>query len=167
MVLIGSHTTCIDALASNDSGAPEPPSRYRPDDDAFARGGSRPPQQNGMHEPDEEFDHVRKLLAAAQIMALVSIFIGGIVLSGAAVVVAIIGYRRTLKTLNERRGDVRWEALKRLGLAALAMAAIAFALNGIALALLYPSLIETLNSSEYSSLFSQAPQQGSSDSFWG
>lgn len=110
---------------------------------------------------------MRQLVSAAKIMALVSLVIGGVILSSASIIVAVVAYRRILQSSNLDDG-MRLSDLKRSAIAAIVVSVLALALNTAALAVIYPMVIEMLESGDYASLWgSSAPSTGSGGSFWG
>lgn len=144
---------------------PEPPKRYDPDDHL----GSTSPEQ--PHGPDgaSEIDSARRLVGISQIMAIASFLIGGIVLSGAALAVATVGYRKTAAApQGAADGEAYRRAVRRAALAAIAIAAVALAVNVVALIYVYPLVMEALQSGDLNALYGNpAPGPSSSASFWG
>ena len=142
---------------------PEPPSRYNAD--------QPPMRSNGPMRIDEDsgIRSVRRLVTIAQIMALVSLLIGGVLLGSAALVTAVVAMRKT-KAIPCAPDDYAWMALKRSAKIAIVIAVLALAANVAALVFIYPMVMDSIQSGEYSSLFSGAPQTqspGSGTSTWG
>lgn len=150
---------------------PEPPSNYNPHDPI--RYGGTMPKKNST--PNGDIDRVRRYLSAAQIMALISLVVGGVILSGVAIIFAVIGYRRTRafeyeSVSNGEISSSMTARLKRMANMSIALSVMAFALNLIALVLLYPMMIEFLQSSGYVSLSEDASLLNggaSGNSTWG
>ena len=128
-----------------------------------------------MSAPSLEFAHALKLARIAQIMALVSLVIGGVLLATAAVVVAVISYRRSSTLIdgsNFRMDTLALQALKRTAVIAIVMGVLALGVNAIALAMIYPTMMEMLQTGDYATLFGDmqtdgASSAGTSGSFWG
>ena len=116
-----------------------------------------------------ELESARNLNMAARIVAIVSLFLGGVIASTVAVVLAAVSYRK-ITTLREHiQDEATNEALKRSGIGAIVVSVIALALNAISLALLMPTIVYIVQTGDYSSLFGSAvpvPQTGTS-STWG
>ena len=144
---------------------PEPPARY----DANSVPPVKPERPIGSDEM-LEYRSARNLVTAAQIMALVSLLIGGVVLSAASMVVAIAASRKIKQTEPLHENQMLWQALKRASTIAIVMAVLALAANVVALIVIYPMVVDAIQSGEYASLFSGAPQTQSpstNTSTWG
>ena len=149
-------------------GRPEPPSRWVPPDGLPQQnsGGDwppMPPQGAGpvMQGPggSDGLARARSYIRASQIMAIVSLFIGGVFLSTAAVIVALMG-KRMIGAANEGVAadqNVR-AAMLRAAKMALVMSLLALALNAISLVLLYPVLMEAMQTGDLSGVFPFASQ---------
>ena len=150
--------------------APEPPSRY----DGGAR-FSAPPDGSSNGTPGDgrnsQFDSTRRLVTASKIMAVVSLIIGGVLLSGAAFAVAISAFLRTRRMADDRREvHLPWHALKRSAVISVVISAFALVVNIVALVVFYPIAMDALQSGDYASLFANAPQSqplGNGTSTWG
>ena len=149
----------------NIQSAPEPPTRYD--------SNSMPPMpQNGStHDSGyAEFASARRLVTAALVMALVSLVIGGVLLGTVSVIVAIIAFGKVRSNMLEDNGNQAWAALKRSATISIVVAVLALAANIAALIVIYPMVIEALQSGEYTSLLSGSAQTlntGSNSSTWG
>ena len=152
------------------TGAPEPPASYRP-----GPSGQQPLPGGFGQQPNEELEKARKMTRAAQIMALVSLLIGGVLLGTVALVTAVIAYRKTSGLVSANQANLPPEiafALKRSAVAAIVVSVLALALNAIALAMIYPTLVEVMQTGDYGTLFGSGQQaspstSGSGSSFWG
>ena len=99
------------------------------------------------------FGEARKFITAAEIMSIVSLIVGGVVLSGASLVVAILGYRKLSAIAANHREDAQARTIVlRPGIIAIGMAALALGLNAAALMALYPMIMSALQSGDYTSL---------------
>ena len=128
-----------------------------------------PPQGAGpvMQGPggSDGLARARSYIRASQIMAIVSLFIGGVLLSTAAVIVALMAMRMVDAT-NEgvvAAQNVR-AAMQRAARMALIMSLLALALNAISLVLLYPVLMEAMQTGDLRGLcpFASQPQETAS-----
>ena len=152
-------------------GRPEPPSGYRGETGQVGL----PHFETTERVPDDlaEFQSARRMVTAAQIMALVSLFIGGAVLSIAALVVSIVSYVKATRGLRSAsdEGLPHWQTAKRLALVAIVASAFALTANIVTLIVFYPTLVEMLQSGDYSTMLesgsSSQPNAGSSSSIWG
>jgi len=120
-----------------------------------------------------EFLNARRMVVAAQVMAAVSLIIGGVVLSSAAFIVAVIGYRQVSKKLASAGPSVdkRWLLLKRSATVAIVAAIAALVFNAVVLIVVFPELVQMLQSGEYWSYLNggeaRHAQPGSTSSVWG
>lgn len=139
------------------------------------QGSANIPPQNPAPMPPTlpmQLVSARKYVTAAQICAIVSLFIGGILLSSVSVVVAIIAYRKLADYARSASiDDLHRKILVRPGLIAIAMCVFALALNVVSIIALYPYIEQIMQTGDYSSLFGtgggQAPNAGSATSTWG
>ena len=114
------------------------------------------------------FESGRKYQTAAQICAIVSLFIGGILLSCVAIVLAVIGYRKYIQIQPNGDSQQFKMALMRSGKIAIGMCAIALVLNVISFVALYPLVMEMMQTGDLS-IFGIQPSApaGSGTSTWG
>ena len=100
-----------------------------------------------------EFSQCRKYITASQICAVVSLFIGGVLLSSVAVVLAILGYRRlsAFTSAHAQPTDTR-NTVKRLGVIAIVMSVLALVINTVALILFYPLVMQAIQYGDLSGL---------------
>ena len=182
--------------ADSRSGAPEPPSSYRGHRDAdlpFAPDGDAPwhPEsahdqrdpgqlpygsashvQPGNQSPNSAGLSVQRFINAAQIMALVSLIIGGVVLSSAAVITAFVGLRKASALAGESNANEgerdQAQRIRRAAFVGLVMSVLALALNVVALILFYPQFLEAMQNGGYGMLFGGGQAAtGGSESIWG
>ncbi len=116
-----------------------------------------------------DFESARRLITYSQIAAIVSFFIGGIILSSASLVCAFIANRKLAKIAASRSSapDVQ-AALMKLGVMALVLAGAALIINIIALVFLYPMVFDAMQSGNVNSLFGgTASSGGAGSSTWG
>ena len=136
-----------------------------------------------MNLSDEEYQSLAKSLgrtsAISIIAAAVSMFFGGVILSGFSVIVAGVafyGARRIVKSTNMEKASPAFtndylRAYSRLK-ATLLAAVLALALNVASLAYIWPRVqdyLETGDSSTLNGILGENASEGSSDSsgFWG
>ncbi len=161
-----------DSQETNGS-APEPPAGWNKSEHPFVITSNAPddaktPVRNGEQRigeigitritlNDREavlFGSARKHIIASQIMALVSLVIGGVVLSGAAIFVAYLGYGKLRQLAETHAANVEaYKALVRSGKMAIGMCVVALVLNIIALVMLYSLFSEALRNGDLSAMF--------------
>ena len=156
--------------------APEPPLRYLSNGQPLQTNeDSGPDGRMAVNAPNLEFASVLKLARIAQVMALVSLVIGGVLLAAAAMAVAVISYRRAaaLRAVNGCTANaLALQALKRVTVIAVVMSILALGVNAIAFAMVYPTIVEMMQTGDYASVFGSEqsasdPSTGSGGSFWG
>lgn len=160
------------------SSSPEPPARYAGSNRApyipngtYGAGPEYPPS----YRPDSDSAcKIRNMIAAAQIMALVSFIIGGVILSAAALVVAVFAYRKVTFASAGATGEdasTYWALVKRSATIALVLSGVALAVNAVSLMLFYPMFMQMLQSNDYAWLFGEGYSSGngssSTSSIWG
>ena len=137
---------------ANERRSPEPPTRYS--------GNPGPAIQPGGQGPNSaiaEFASARRLVTIAQVMAIVSLLIGGVVLSTAALVVAIMALQKVrAHVYTDAQDQLTWQLLKRSTTIAIVVAVLALAANVAALIVIYPMLMEAIQSGEYTTLLGTA-----------
>ena len=170
---------------NNDNGSPEPPERWKPDTSLPTK---QKTQSATPNDPDVRvgiiasthvelvgpeiavFESARRLVTASQICAIVSFFIGGVLLSSVAVVCAITAFRKLNSiALGKPSEPAMQAALRKAGYLAIVLAAIALVINIVALIVLYPIAMDALQSGSLSSLFGGLSASGGStgNSTWG
>ena len=158
---------------------PEPPVGWRPN------GVQNPiPSKNPMNQQHqvrigsvvftigsddaEEFRSARNLNIAAQIVALVSLIIGGVFASSVALVLAIMSYRKFSGIAEHMQAEDAIKALKRAGMLAIVMSCVALALNVVSLIVLMPMVMQIVQTGDYSALFGNGVVgSGSTSTTWG
>ena len=152
------------------NGKPEPPLNYRPGTErpisVLPDAGSNAPYASG------EYQSARRMTTAALVMALVSLVIGGVVLSTAALVVAVLGYRKVAGALALANGEqALWLQVRKSAVIAIVVSLISLTANAVALAIIYPAFIQAMESGNYASVFGDvSPGQAagsSTSSIWG
>lgn len=100
------------------------------------------------------FNKAKKLSTAAMICALVSLFIGGVLLSTAGLVCGIIAYR-TIKPQMEGSGDGKSLALmmRRSVVLGIAFSCVSLGLNAFAVWQMFPQVMDAINSGSLDSLY--------------
>ena len=119
-------------------------------------------------EQTAEFNSARKLTTISQIMAIVSLFIGGILLSAAAIVVAFVARGRMQRVASQCTPEVQ-AAIMRSTIVPIGFCLLAFALNIASLILLYPMVMEMLQNGSFQDLFpfgGSTSGGSSAGSFW-
>lgn len=107
-----------------------------------------------------DFSSARRLITIAQITALVSLLFGGVVLSAASIVVAIVGYRKlSLIASNYPHEPALQGMIRRPGALAIIMSVFALVLNIISLIAVYPLILQALQSGDLSTLFQSSSAQ--------
>lgn len=114
---------------------------------------------------------VQYLLIIAAVLCPISIFFGGVLFSGAAVVCSAIAFAKILK-LSRKEGPLQTLA-KKIWIASiicLCACALIFTLNVIAAIIMYPIILEAVQTGDYSSLGLDSGSSGGSsegnNTFW-
>lgn len=156
-------------VANRQPGMPEPPLRYNAE---HMQQPNHPQTPNPQRIPNAipvnaEYAKVRRMVGIAQIMALVSLLIGGVVLSTAALIVAVIAYSRIRNQLTTNP-DPTWMAVRRAAVIGIVLSVGALVLNAISIIVFYPMLNDMFNSLNVGQMTGAggAPGAGSS-STWG
>ena len=158
-------------MTDNEHRPPEPPQGRDPGREPDDR--SRQTTLNGVPVPSSNMNDLRELKKAqtmvmvASVAGPVSLFIGGVLLSGVGLVCAIIALRK-LNKLIEKRTDVSALAqrLKRSAIVGMAVCGVAFALNAISFYLMMPVVLEMMESGDYAGAVTDAGI-GAAGSTWG
>lgn len=116
------------------------------------------PQNNQIQAPlpqddEKELKRAQNLTIAASILGPISLFFGGVLFSGAGVACGIIALRKILKIT--KKGGALQVAAKRmqtLSIVTLVVCSLAFILNAITIWLLYPIVLEAVQTGDYSAL---------------
>lgn len=118
----------------------------------------------------ETIRKAQNMALAASICGPVSVFVGTVLLSSAGIVCGVIGLRK-VKALADRTDEIGAMAqrVKRSCIIAIIISAIATALNIVYLVVLYPMMLEIIETGDYSSLFdgSSADTGSKHSSTWG
>lgn len=144
---------------------PEPPPGHDPE---------RQTELNGAPVPSSNMNDLRELkksqtmVMVASIAGPVSLFIGGVLLSGVGLVCAIVAFRK-LKKLIAKHTDVSVLAqrLKRSAIVGMAVCGVAFALNAISFYLMMPVVIEMMESGDYTGAMTDVGSGAAGTSTWG
>ena len=171
-------------------GMPEPPLSWKPTENNSAHHQAPAEQKQGAAPStyrigavgdkrvqlsgDEAlaFESARKLVSIAQICAVISLFVGGVVLSTIALVLAIAGYRR-LTQLARGRGDepAMQAALSNPARIAIVLSTVALLFNVVTLVYVYPLVMQAMQSGDVTALLGgsqgTAPSAGGGSSTWG
>lgn len=144
---------------------PEPPPGHDPE---------RQTEFNGAPVPSSNMNDLRELkksqtmVMVASIAGPVSLFIGGVLLSGVGLVCAILAFRK-LKKLIAKHTDVSVLAqrLKRSAIVGMAVCGVAFALNAISFYLMMPVVLEMMESGDYTGAMTDVGSGAAGTSTWG
>lgn len=144
---------------------PEPPPGHDPE---------RQTELNGAPVPSSNMNDLRELkksqtmVMVASIAGPVSLFIGGVLLSGVGLVCAIVAFRK-LKKLIAKHTDVSVLAqrLKRSAIVGMAVCGVAFALNAISFYLMMPVVLEMMESGDYTGAMTDVGSGAAGTSTWG
>ena len=144
---------------------PEPPPGHDPE---------RQTELNGAPVPSSNMNDLRELkksqtmVMVASIAGPVSLFIGGVLLSGVGLVCAILAFRK-LKKLIAKHTDVSVLAqrLKRSAIVGMAVCGVAFALNAISFYLMMPVVLEMMESGDYTGAMTDVGSGAAGTSTWG
>ncbi len=160
--------------------SPEPPVSWKPNG-----AQNQAPQTNDMNLKHQvrigsvmftidnadavEFKSARNYNIAAQIVALVSLIIGGVFASTVALILAIISYRKFSGIAGHMQDESVVRALKRAGMMAIVMSCVALVLNVVSLIILMPMVMQFVQTGDYSALFGNGPLagSGSTSTTWG
>lgn len=119
----------------------------------------------------QAFESARKLMMAAQITAIVSLFLGGIFLSMVSVVLAVVSNSRFRNIASTVAGDEAQTALRRTGTSVIVLSAAALVLNVLSFIFIYPMIMQVVQTGDYSSILGplggNAPSGTSGTSTWG
>ena len=164
------------------SHAPDPPTRWNPGED----GSAEHPGSDAAHDANgtvtgaigkvrfqlkgteiADFRRARSYTMVAQIVALVSLFLGGVLASAVAVGFAIAANGKLAKLAAARPNepDVQ-RALMRSGVIVIVLSAAALLLNAVSIVYLYPYINDILQSGSVGGVPSPAAS-GSGSVTWG
>ncbi|MBC5582916.1 hypothetical protein GS424_008520 [Eggerthella guodeyinii] len=115
-----------------------------------------------------ELKKSQTMVMVASIAGPVSLFIGGVLLSGVGLVCAIVAFRK-LKKLIAKHTDVSVLAqrLKRSAIVGMAVCGVAFALNAISFYLMMPVVLEMMESGDYTGAMTDVGSGAAGTSTWG
>lgn len=144
---------------------PEPPPGHDPE---------RQTELNGAPVPSSNMNDLRELkksqtmVMVASIAGPVSLFIGGVLLSGVGLVCGVVAFRK-LKKLIAKHADVSVLAqrLKRSAIVGMAVCGVAFALNAISFYLMMPVVLEMMESGDYTGAMTDVGSGAAGTSTWG
>lgn len=148
-------------MTEKDHRAPEPPSA--PENNgkpSFPQGPSASGNGSGFQPNANDLKDLKTsqtLVMVASIAGPVSLFIGGVLLSSVGLICAIIGLRK-LSMLSAKQTGVAAMALrfKRSAIIGLVVCAIALILNAISFYLMFPVVLDMVESGDYAGLMSDA-----------
>ena len=181
----------INAHSRTDGASPEPPPSWKspkPDNEQlyvqsdqhdFDQRTESPQPRPSVNMPTslsnadvQLLETARKFISIAQICAIVSLFLGGVVLSSIAVILSFMGMSKLNAYANAHSLDEgARRALRRPGVLAVGMCVFALVFNIMSLIFLYPIVMESLQSGDFTGLFGSgqgsAPSSGAGTSTWG
>lgn len=169
----------------NDDGSPEPPSNWKPEEteqkvnsvreafelsnvETMATVGKTTLKLKGSEITD--FKSGRNYFLAAVIASIASLFFGGIILSGVAIICAIASRGRFNNVASRHAGEPEVQtALARSGNIALAVAISILVLNIIALIVFYPVVADMMQSGDLNLFGGSSTTSGTStgNGTWG
>lgn len=136
----------------------------------YAQGNSWQPQ----HDPKEASDmsRTRSLASIGMILAIVSLVIGGVLLSTVALILGIIGYRTAARYAKTTQGQAQanWSMLQRSARITLILSICTLALNAISMMYLYPIMLDFLEMNGFGDMPIGSGSSGSGStgsSVWG
>lgn len=160
-------------MTDNDQRAPEPPSVSENNGKPGVSRGSNAPGNGPGFQPNandlKDLKTSQTLVMVASIAGPVSLFIGGVLLSTVGLVCAIIGLRK-LSVLSGRQTGIAAMALrfKRSAIIGLVVCGIALILNAISFYLMFPVILDMVESGDYAGLISDTGTGAAgSTSTWG
>ena len=165
----GGDSSRVQSAHDRPDGRPEPPARYRPGEQGPPYVPVNTPAQQASGD-DPELRSTHNIILAATVMAIASLFIGGMLLSAAALALSVVGFLKSSRKSLETQGNRQpaWQSLKRRGFYAIVFSVLALALNIVFMALLYPYLVDAMETGDYSYLFGGGQtSSGSASSVWG
>ena len=140
------------------NGAPEPPESMKAAADkarensqrVFYRGFSF----NANPEKAAKIADARRVTNGAIIMAIISLFLGGVILSCISIVFAVLGYFRMKSVIEELAEDpIIVKTLRRSSIVGLIIAVVAFVLNFASMMYIMPQVIQAIQTNDYTALF--------------
>ena len=169
------------------SNGPIPPAGYAspsPTNNTSNDGNPLPPNQQPSSSNSTAFDlsslpqsdiealvRARKLAMVACIGSAISFIIGGVLLSGICLVAGIMSYLR-YSSVSAHLQDMKDVATvyKRMGIVAIALPAVALAINFVAIMMVFPLVLEASETGNLDALFGASGTEatgGGSTSTWG
>ncbi len=116
----------------------------------------------------QEVKSIRNFLIIALVFCICSVIIAGIPFSIAGMVCAIIALRKTLK-LSKRKGNIAQVAqrFKIFSIVVIVACAVTLVLSVVTAVVLYPLVMEAVQSGEYSKLVPSGTDSSGGSSTWG
>ena len=168
------------------NGAPVPPPSISPGDNRFEYPNNTFVRPEGEQNPNsgqfgmpptppqimggapvftDEQRQAKNFIMAAQITAIVSLFIGGVIAGIAAIAIAFVGYSKVNKLSDATPDAADYRSrLRRIAMVTIAMCAIALGLNIAMIVALYPQIAEYMQTGDPSALMSNLGLGGESQS---
>ncbi len=118
---------------------------------------------------DQELRRARNYVLIANICGPVSLFIGGMLLAGVGLIFAILGMRKfnKLAQSNSAVSQVA-KVMKRTSIISIVICAVAFALNAVTAYIMFPEIMNMVQSGDYGSLGgAPADSPSGATSTWG
>ena len=160
-------------MTNNEQRPPEPPPA--PENEPRGEDSSSPKPPTGQPVTLQPNTNDLRGLKTSQTLVMissvagpVSLFIGGVLLSGVGLVCAIVAFRK-LKKLIAKHTDVSVLAqrLKRSAIVGMAVCGVAFALNAISFYLMMPVVLEMMESGDYTGAMTDVGSGAAGTSTWG
>lgn len=145
-------------------GAPAPQSPYwsNPDNGPWNPSAFKDPFADSNPDETREFRSARSLMTASNIMGPVSIFIGGIFLSGCGIACAVMSMKKfnRLAASSDNAISSLSGKMARAAKASIAICVLALAVNAISAALIFPTVLEAVESGQIEGLLSGQGDSG-------
>lgn len=153
-------------MTDSQNGSPKPPSGPHNEGPEQMPGMSPSLQPNLLDQ--KELKKAQRLVMVASIAGPVSLFIGGVFLGTVGLVCGIMAYRK-LKQLAAKRTEVGVFAsrLKRSSIIGMCVCGVAIVLNGIYAYIMFPTMLEMLESGDYAGLAGDAGSSAGPSATWG
>ena len=152
--------------SGNRKRSPEPPNSWRGEEPKLIAHGDRNIKPYSVGDGDHlgmqvnsnllatfDIDSTRKYLTVSKVLAFVSIFIGGVILSSISLVIALIGCAKIYSASKYIANDDAISMFKWSAVLTVLISVLALFLNAVALAYLMPKYLNALNSGDYASIF--------------
>ncbi len=104
-----------------------------------------------MYDLAEEYRNLRKKISIARVLAIVSLFIGGVLLSTVSLIFAYLAWRALADLAQSNRvNEATYVLAKRAIIVTVGMGAIALAANAVTVVMLYPMIMHMMQTGDVS-----------------